>query len=165
MQNGVWLIAGGFLSYCAYSDLRCGMISVKSCLLAAGAGMAAGMMAGGSAAWAACARGLIPGLIVMGLAIGSGEEIGKGDAWIVMALGALVGAGRCISLFLTALLVSFPFGAVWRLSRRYLHRRGCLSRGQQEQRWQERHQQERWIPFAPSLLLAYVLLSLVRWGV
>lgn len=155
MQDGPWLMAGGFLSYCAYSDLRCGMISVKSCLLAAGAGMAAGMVTEGSGAGAACIRGLIPGLIVMGLAIGSGEEIGKGDAWIMLALGALVGAGYCISLFLTALLVSVPFGAVWRLSRRRLRVRGRLPGGQQE----------RWIPFAPSLFLAYMLLSLVRWGV
>lgn len=159
-----WLLAGMFLLYWTYGDLRCGMISVKSCLLAAGTGMvtrvvfedgsAAGFFAGGAeAAWAGCVHGLIPGLFVMGIAVISGEKIGKGDAWMLIALGALVGAEHGMELFVTALAAALPFAALWNLARRRKHRDGqCRRSGMEEER--------RAIPFAPCLMIAYVLCSL-----
>lgn len=182
MRDESWLLAGIFLLYSAGSDLRCGMISVKSCFAAAGAGAAvrwyvqlqgsfvqgtmvceifakSSLMRGPSAQEAVvqrfvskgaifteCLRDLLPGLFVMGLAIGSGEEIGKGDAWIMLALGLMVGAGRCMSLFVTALIVAVPFALVWRFW------------GKRRNAWEEAW--ERSFPFAPNLFIAHVLLSL-----
>lgn len=157
MRDGLWLMAGLFLLYCACSDLRCGMISVKGCLLAAGAGTAVKVICAwggfgrelsewGVFVWMECIEGLIPGLLVMGLAVASGEQIGKGDAWIVLALGVLVGAGRCVSLFVTALIVSLPLAAAW-----YRMRGNRGGAGLPD--WPR----ERLFPFAPSLFLAYVL--------
>lgn len=152
------MMAGVFLLYSAYSDLRCGMISVKSCVVAAGAGAvirvirAGGIFAyeisvqgtvSGMAVWMECVWGLLPGLFVMGLAAGSGEQIGKGDAWVMLALGVLVGAGRCVSLFMTALIFSLPFAAMWR-----------FLNGRRNECVQAR---ERSFPFVPNLFFAYVL--------
>lgn len=151
-------MAGVFLLYSAYSDLRCGMISVKSCLFAAGVGAVVRVIRAGGifvheisvpgavpemAVWMECVRGLLPGLFVMGLAAGSGEQIGKGDAWVMLALGVLVGAGRCLSLFMTALIFSLPFAAIWH----FLNGRG--SKCEQAR--------ERSFPFVPNLFFAYVL--------
>lgn len=141
-------MAGVFLLYSAYGDLRSGMISVKSCLLAAGAGAVVRVIgAGGMAVWMECVWGLLPGLFVMGLAAGSGEQIGKGDAWVMLALGVLVGAGRCMSLFMTALIFSLPFAAIWR----FLN--GCRSEWEQTR--------ECSFPFVPNLFFAYVLFCCV----
>lgn len=152
------MMAGVFLLYSAYSDLRCGMISVKSCLFAAGAGAVERVIRAGGifvheisvpgavpemAVWMECVRGLLPGLFVMGLAVGSGEQIGKGDAWVMLALGVLVGAGRCVSLFMAALIFSLPFAALWR----FLNAR--------RSEWKQAR--ERSFPFVPNLFFAYVL--------
>lgn len=155
----MWYVAGIFLLYSAYSDLRCGMISVKSCLLAAGAGIAVRMAsaqgavfvqgaASGASIFGECARGLFPGLCVMGLAAVSGEQIGKGDAWIMLALGVLVGVERTVSLFVTGLAVSLPFAAVWYVIGR---RRGGST---------DEPARGFSFPFVPNLLIAYVLLSI-----
>lgn len=172
MKDGLWIVAGIFLGYSAYRDLRCGMISVRSCLLAAGLGIGIKgiRMLGGylgcetsiqgtvseTASWMEYVTGLlsgiIPGMIVMGLAIGSGEEIGKGDAWIMLALGVLVGAGRCVSLFVAALIVFFPFTVIWH--RLCGHGGIC---GKPESCGKPPKQR---LPFVPSLFLAYVLLTL-----
>lgn len=158
MRDGLWMMAGVFLLYSAYSDLRCGMISVKSCLFAAGAGAVVRLISAGRifvheisvsgavpemAVWMECVRGLLPGLFVMGLAVGSKEQIGKGDAWVMLALGVLVGAGRCMSLFMTALIFSLPFAAMWR----FLNGR--------RSEWEQTR--ERSFPFVPNLFFAYVL--------
>lgn len=164
MRDGVWLTAGIFLFYCAYCDLRWGMISVKSCLVAAGAGImlraaGAGIAPGAAGApetvpvlmeWAA---GLIPGLFVMGIAVGSREQIGKGDAWILLALGVLVGAGRCMGLFVTALVLSLPFSAVWHIVSHWKKRGGNRLAAPVKEEGQTA------FPFAPGLLFAYMLWS------
>lgn len=149
-------MAGVFLLYSAYSDLRCGMISVKSCLLAMGAGAAVRVAcaqgaafaqgaASGTSVFGECARCLFPGLFVMGLAVVSGEQIGKGDAWVMLALGMLVGAERAVSLFAAGLAVSLPLAAVrYRIDRR---------RGRDELAG------EFSFPFVPNLFIAYVLLT------
>lgn len=155
MRDGVWLTAGIFLFYCAYCDLRWGMISVKSCLIAAGAGIV--LRAAGAPEtvpvlmeWVA---GLIPGVFVMGIAVGSREQIGKGDAWILLALGVLVGAGRCMGLFVTALVLSLPFSAVWHVA---CHWKKC---GRNIFATPVKEEGQTAFPFAPGLLLAYVLWS------
>ena len=152
------MMAGVFLLYSAYSDLRCGMISVKGCLLAAGAGAVVRLIGAGRifaheisapgavsemAVWMECVRGLLPGLFVMGLAAISGEQIGKGDAWVMLALGVLVGAGRSMSLFMTALIFSLPFAAMWH------------SLNGKRSEWEQAR--ERSFPFVPNLFFAYVL--------
>lgn len=154
----MWMMAGVFLLYSAYSDLRCGMISVKGCLLAAGAGAVVRLIGAGRifaheisapgavsemAVWMECVRGLLPGLFVMGLAAISGEQIGKGDAWVMLALGVLVGAGRSMSLFMTALIFSLPFAAMWH------------SLNGKRSEWEQAR--ERSFPFVPNLFFAYVL--------
>ena len=178
MRDGLWLLAGVFLLVCAHSDIRSGMISVKCCLFAAGAGMllrilcAQGMFATdmieqnplvqdmlvreasaqASAMdiplWQRVPGDLLPGLFVMGIAAGSGEQIGKGDAWILLTLGVLVGARRCVSLFAAGLVISLPFAVVWR-----------LTGGKRKEMLPEAEHKERSIPFAPSLLLAHLMLS------
>ncbi|MBD5481882.1 MAG: hypothetical protein HDR15_05030 [Lachnospiraceae bacterium] len=158
MKDGLWIMAGVFLLHSAYYDLRCGMISVKSCLLAAGAGAVVRVIRAGGifvhetsvpemAVWMECVWGLLPGLFVMGLAAGSGEQIGKGDAWVMLALGVLVGAGRCMSLFMTALIFSLPFAAIWR----FLNGR--------RSEWEQTRECS--FPFVPNLFFAYVLFCCV----
>lgn len=169
MREVLWTMAGVFLLYSAYSDLRCGMISVKSCVFAAGAGVVVRVIGAGGifacemfergvfvheisaqgtvsmmAVWMECMWGLLPGLFVMGLAAGSGEQIGKGDAWVMLALGVLVGAGQCMCLFMTALIFSLPFAVIWRF---LSGRRGVCEQAR-----------ERSFPFVPNLFFAYVLL-------
>lgn len=73
------------------------MISVKSCLIAVGTGIAARVLfldgaaaniilRGSGADWMDFVYSLIPGLFVMGTAVVSGERIGKGDAWMRLPL-------------------------------------------------------------------------------
>lgn len=140
------------------------MISVKSCLLAAGTGIVARVAFGEGVeadffvrglgeAWTDCVHGLIPGLFVMGIAVITGERIGKGDAWMLLALGALVGAEHCVELFVTALAAALPFAALWNFAER------CKRRGGQHVRC-DTGQEGRVIPLAPCLMIAYVLCSL-----
>lgn len=159
----LWLLAGAFLLYWTYHDLRCGMISVKSCLIAAGTGIAARVMfldgaaaniimRGSGADWTDLVYSLIPGLFVMGMAVVSGERVGKGDAWMLSALGALLGVERCLELFVTALAAAVLFAALCCLAGRCKGRGGpFVSSGIEEE--------GRVIPFAPCLMIAYVLWS------
>ena len=158
MRDGLWMIAGVFLLYSAYSDLRCGMISVKGCLYAMGAGAVVRIISAGGifvheisepgavsemAVWMECVRGLLPGLFVMGRAAIRGEQIGQGDAWVMLALGELVGAGRCMDLIMTALIFSLPFAAMWHF------------RNGRRSEWEQAR--ERSFPFVPNLFFAYIL--------
>lgn len=154
MKDGLWLLAGVFLLACAYSDIRSGMISVKCCLFAAGAGMLIRILcvrgnAVSAPSWERLLRCLLPGLFVMGIAAGSGEQIGKGDAWILLTLGVLVGMRRCVSLFVAGLVISLPFAAVWHL----------IGRRRKKEMLPAAEHEKRSIPFAPSLLLAHLMLS------
>lgn len=81
------------------------------------------------------------------------EQIGKGDAWILLALGVLVGAGRCMGLFVTALVLSLPFSAVWHVA---CHWKKC---GRNIFATPVKEEGQTAFPFAPGLLLAYVLWS------
>lgn len=136
------------------------MISVKSCLIAAGAGIAVRVMfpdgtahlisQGGGTVWTDCVYSLIPGLFVMGIAVVSGEGIGKGDAWMLFALGALLGVKRCIELFVTALAAALPLAALWHLTGRRKSRDGRVARSDIEE-------ERRAVPFAPCLMIAYLL--------
>ena len=97
--------------------------------------------------------GFNPGVFVMGIAVGSREQIGKGDAWILLALGVLVGAGRCMGLFVTAIVLSLPFSAVWHVA---CHWKKC---GRNIFATPVKEEGQTAFPFAPGLLLAYVLWS------
>lgn len=161
--KALWRLAGAFLFYWTYYDLRCGMISVKSCLIAVGTGIAARVLfldgaaaniilRGSGADWMDFVYSLIPGLFVMGTAVVSGERIGKGDAWMLFALGALLGVERCMELFVTALAAALPFAALCCLAGRSKGRgRRFVNSGMEEE--------GRAVPFAPCLLIAYVLWS------
>ncbi len=141
MKEVLWISAGVFLLDCTYSDLRSGRISLRVCLLFSGAGVVARALAAQS--MRACIGGIacsvVPGMLLMGLAAGSREQIGRGDAWMLITLGILTGAEACMRMGTIALGAAF-FHAV-------LH---CAV---------FREKRAREIPFAPDLLIAYLLLS------
>lgn len=161
MRVELQVVGGVFLMHCAYSDLRCGMISLRACMLAGGVGIAVRLLpalgllslAEGNTVSAlsygdrivALLTGLfaavLPGFILMGLAVGSGEQVGKGDAWMLIVLGILTGAIPCIRIFILALPISLFHAAMKRLIS------GKDGTGE--------------IVFAPDLLAAYVILAAV----
>jgi leader peptidase (prepilin peptidase)/N-methyltransferase len=54
--------------------------------------------------------GLLPGTILLILALVTGERIGKGDAFLVMVLGLYLGLWVCFSVLLLSLFLAAAFG-------------------------------------------------------
>lgn len=143
MKTALWMITMVFLLHCAYSDLRCNMISLWACLAAGGAGITLRILSAQSLR--ACLGGMfpdvLPGAFVMGAAIGSGEQIGKGDAWMLTAVGLLNGAAACVRTGIAALVISLFHALLL-----------CTACGKESCKK---------IAFAPDLLTAYFLLTVV----
>lgn len=83
------------------------------------------------------AKGMIPGILLLAAAKVSKEHIGCGDGIVLMGIGSVVGAGKCMLIFAMALVMAgiFAFGiiVVRRVSKNYK------------------------IPFVPFLTMAYLL--------
>lgn len=143
MKTAVWIITMMFLLHCTYSDLRCNMISFWACLAAGG--MAIALRIWSAQSLRACLGGMfpdvLPGVFVMGVAIGTGEQIGKGDAWMLTVVGLLNGAAACVRTGIAALVISLFHALLL-----------CAASGKESCKN---------IAFAPDLLIAYFLLTVV----
>lgn len=143
MKTAVWIITMMFLLHCTYSDLRCNMISLWACLAAGGVAIALRIWSAQSLR--VCLEGMLPdvlpGILLMGVAIGSGEQIGKGDAWMLTAVGLLNGAAACVRTGTAALVISLFHALLL-----------CAANGKASCKN---------IAFAPDLLTAYFLLTVV----
>lgn len=143
MKTAFWIITMVFLLHCMYSDLRCNMISLWACLAAGGVGIALRILSAQSLrdCLAEMLPDVLPGAFVMGVAIGSGEQIGKGDAWMLTAVGLLNGAAVCVRTGIAALVISLFHALLL-----------CAANGKESCKN---------IAFAPDLLIAYFLLTVV----
>lgn len=145
MKTALWIITMMFLLHCSYSDLRCNMISLWACLAAGGMAIALRILSAQSLR--VCLGGMfpdmLPGALLMGVAIGSGEQIGKGDAWMLTAVGLLNGAAACVRTGIAALVISLFHALLL-----------CAACGKESCKK---------IAFAPDLLIAYLMLTVVGW--
>lgn len=101
---GVLLLLAGSL----FSDVKSRHISLWW-LLANGL-LAMGILYVGGTAFSGAAWGLLPGTLLLVIAVVSGGHIGKGDAFLTLVLGLYLGVWACFSVLMISLLISVMFG-------------------------------------------------------
>ena len=106
-----------FLAVNARSDLMTRTVYVPLCMLTGIAGILfSPVIPGGS--WQKSIAGLAPALVLLVLSLLWQEHIGCGDAYVLAACGAWLGAGDTLELLLAALLLAGGFSVCLLLRKR-----------------------------------------------
>lgn len=132
-QAAAILLLGGN----AWTDLRRQRISI---MLTAGIFLAAVIMRVRYGEYAALAAGMIPGIVLLGLAWLTREALGYGDGLVEIVLGALLGWRTAVEILMGAFFLAAVFSAAALAARRM----GRKS----------------WFPFLPFFLGTYVIVLL-----
>ncbi len=89
----------------SYTDLKRRTVRLSSVAAATAASLTTGFFLGGSDI-RAIAAGALPGLVLLILSRLPGFSLGDGDAYVMMALGAMFGVFRSVFIIIAALLGS-----------------------------------------------------------
>ncbi len=135
------LSAGILLIICTVSDLRTGTIRLSSAVSGTAAGMLCRLLFP-DLSFADGFAGIMAGAGLLIVSWLTREAIGRGDCYVLCAIGALEGFFRMLEIFFFALLFSAAFAVVLLLRKKADRKTG--------------------FPFMPFLLAAQVLLSAVQ---
>lgn len=137
-MKALWILGCGYLVGCSESDIRTGEISVRLSVVVAGVAVLFRSLIGEwtvSEFLADC----LPGVIAILCALISQQRVGVGDGIMIFVLGLVVGVPYIIEVVWNALIVGSIYGGSMLL----LHKK----------------QRNESIPFAPCILLGYLLQS------
>lgn len=136
----MWVITGIILGLASVWDLK--SMRIPAWFLGAGLLISIGnggyLVTSGKEVWSGWVTGGIPGGISLLLSLGTREQIGYGDGWILLIVGWMLGVNAGIIIGLLGLGCSFLVSAVILLSKK----------GNRNTR----------LPFVPFLFLGYLFM-------
>lgn len=139
-----YIIAGVFLILCSISDIRTGKIYVYLCYVTELLAIVLCLM-GSRNQLIYQILGITPGVFLYLVSIASKEQIGKGDAWIFIVIGSLIGMEYLVTMFLLSLVLVPVIGIPVLL----IQKKSLKTK----------------IPFAPFISVAYILMLFLREGI
>ena len=109
------LINNIFLAICSYTDIKSRKISMKVCIIFAMAYMTIQLLSNNGLLWI---TGVVPGVLLLFVALVSGQKIGYGDGVMVLVSGIGSGITLCIDICSVAMLLSGVTALVLFLSKK-----------------------------------------------
>ncbi|MCR4656392.1 MAG: prepilin peptidase [Lachnospiraceae bacterium] len=103
------ILALMLLSYNSYTDLKMRLVSLISVAGAVVLSLAAGFFTEGKDI-GSLVSGAAPGIVLLVLSRLSQGAVGEGDAYIFIALGIMLGIGKCMYILIVSLVISSMLG-------------------------------------------------------